>query len=52
MDGSGTHKVKGDPGNLYDSPASVEGGQASHAPPTNEPVRPEKILIFSKRAKS
>ena len=37
MDGSGTHRVEGDPGNRLDSPASVVGGQASHAPPTNEP---------------
>ena len=37
MDGSGTHRVEGDPGNRPDSPSSVVGGQASHAPPTNEP---------------
>ena len=37
MDSSGTHRVEGDPGNRPDSPASVVGGQASHAPPTNEP---------------
>ena len=37
MDGSSTHKVEGDQGNRPDSPASVVGGQASHAPPTNEP---------------
>ena len=37
MDSSGTHRVEGDPGNRPDSPVSVEGGQASHAPPTNEP---------------
>ena len=37
MDGSGTHRVEGDLGNRPDSPASVVGGQASHAPPTNEP---------------
>ena len=36
MDDSGTHRVEGDPGNHPDSPASVVGGQASHAPPTNE----------------
>ena len=36
MDGSGTHRVEGDPGNLPDSPSSVVGGQASHAPPMNE----------------
>ena len=37
MDSSGTHRVEGDPGNHPDSPDSVVGGQASHAPPTNEP---------------
>ena len=37
MDGSGTHRVEGDQGNRRDSPASVVGGQASRAPPTNEP---------------
>ena len=37
MDGSGTHRVEGDQGNRPDSPTSVVGGQASHAPPTNEP---------------
>ena len=36
MDGSGTHRVKGDQGNRPDSPASVVGGQTSHAPPVNE----------------
>ena len=36
MDGSSTHMVKGDQGNRPDSPASVVGGQASHAPPVNE----------------
>ena len=34
MDGSSTHRVEGDQGNRHDSPASVVGGQASHAPPT------------------
>ena len=37
MDGSGTHRVEGDYGNRPNSPASVVGGQASHAPPVNEP---------------
>ena len=37
MDSSGTHRVEGDAGDRFDSPASVVGGQASHAPPTNEP---------------
>ena len=30
-------KVEDDQGNRQDSPASVEDGQASHAPPMNEP---------------
>ena len=37
MDGSGAQRVEGDQGNRPDSPASVIGGQASHAPPMNEP---------------
>ena len=37
MDGSGTQRVEGDQGNRPDSPASVIGGQASHAPQMNEP---------------
>ena len=37
MNGSGTHRVEDDQGNRPDSSASVVGGQASHAPPTNEP---------------
>ena len=37
MDGSGTHRVEGDQGNHPNSPSSVVGGQASHAPPVNEP---------------
>ena len=37
MDSSGTHRVEGDPGDRPDSPDSVVGEQASHAPPTNEP---------------
>ena len=37
QDGLGTPRVEGDPGNRPDSHASVEGGQASHASPTNEP---------------
>ena len=32
MDGSSSQRVVGDQGNRLDSPASVEGGQASHAP--------------------
>ena len=30
-------RVEDDQGNRQDNPASVEGGQASHAPPMNEP---------------
>ena len=41
MDGSGTQRVEGDQENRLDSPASVIGGQASHAPPMNEP---EQVL--------
>ena len=37
MDGSGTQRVEGDQGNRPDSPSSVIVGQASHAPPMNEP---------------
>ena len=36
MDGSGTHRVESDRENHPDSPTSVVGGQASHAPPVNE----------------
>ena len=36
MDGSGTHRVEGDQGNRHDSPSSVVGAQASHAPLVNE----------------
>ena len=32
MDGSGPHRVRGDSRSRSNSPASVEGGQASHAP--------------------
>ena len=41
MDGSGTHRVEGDQGNLPDNPTSVVGRQASHAPPVNEPEQVE-----------
>ena len=37
MDGLGTYRVEGDQGNCPDSPASVVGGKASHAPLVNEP---------------
>ena len=33
MDGSSSQRVRGDQRDRLDSPASVEGGQASHAPP-------------------
>ena len=36
MDDLGTQRVEGDRGNRSDSPASVVGGQAFHAPPVNE----------------
>ena len=32
MDGSSSQRVVGDQGDRLDSPASVEGGKASHAP--------------------
>ena len=37
MDGLAPLRVDDDQGNRPNSPASVEGGQASHAPPMNEP---------------
>ena len=36
MDSSATFKVEDDQGNHLNGPASVESGQASHAPPMNE----------------
>ena len=36
MDGSGPHRVKGDLRSRPNSPASVESGQASHAPSISE----------------
>ena len=36
MDGLGPHRVKGDSGSRPNSPASVEGGQVSHAPSIRE----------------
>ena len=36
MDGLSPHRVEDDQGNRPNSLASVEGGQASHAPPMNE----------------
>ena len=36
MDGSGPHRVRCDSGSRLNSPASVEGGQASHAPSIRE----------------
>ena len=35
MDSSGPHWVRGDSGSLPNSPASVDGGQAYHAPSMN-----------------
>ena len=37
MDGSTSLRVEDDQGTRPNSPASVEGGQASHAPPMSEP---------------
>ena len=36
MDGSGPYRIRGDSGSRPNSPASVEGGQASHAPSIRE----------------
>ena len=36
MSGISPFRVEGDQGNRADSPASVEGGQASHAPSIHE----------------
>ena len=36
MDGLGPHRVRGDSGSRPNCPASVEGGQASHAPSIRE----------------
>ena len=36
MDGSGSQRVASDQGDRSDSPVSVEGGQASHAPPIHQ----------------
>ena len=36
MDGSGPHRVRGDSGSCPNSPTSVEGGQAFHAPSIRE----------------
>ena len=36
MDSSGPHRVRGDSGSRPNSPASVEGGQAFHAPSIRE----------------
>ena len=36
MDSSGPHRVGGDSGTQPNSPASVDGGQASHAPLMND----------------
>ena len=36
MDGSSSQRVAGDQGDLPDSPSSVVGGQASHAPPIHQ----------------
>ena len=35
MDSSGPYRVEGDSGSCPNSPANVDGGQASHAPPMN-----------------
>ena len=37
MEGSAPLRVEDDQGNRPNNPASMEGGQVSHAPPMNEP---------------
>ena len=37
MDGSSPFRVEDDQGNRPNNPPSMEGGQASHAPPMSEP---------------
>ena len=39
MDNSGHHRVKGDSGSRPNSPVSMDGGQASHAPSIHEQVQ-------------
>ena len=36
MESSGPHKFRGDSGSHPNSSASVDGGQASHAPPMDD----------------
>ena len=36
MNSSGTHRVRGDSGSCSNSPTSVDGWKASHAPPMND----------------
>ena len=36
MDSSGPHRVRGDSGSCPNSSTSMDGGQASHAPPMND----------------
>ena len=36
MDSSGSYRVEGDSRSCPNSPATVDGGQASHAPPMND----------------
>ena len=47
MDGSGTHRVKGDQGNCPDSPASVVGGQESHAPPVSSSITKSRATSYN-----
>ena len=47
MDGSAPLRVKDDQGNRLNSPASVEGGHVSHAPPMNEPEPAEEVPLIS-----
>ena len=47
MDSSRPHRVGGDLGSRSNSPASVDGGQASHAPPMNDQGQGQEVLWIS-----
>ena len=49
MDGSGPHRVRGDSGSRPNSLASVESGQASHAPSIREQGKQQKVPWISSR---
>ena len=45
MEGSASLRVEDDQGTRPNSPNSVEGGQASHAPPMNEPKQVARVTM-------